>query len=171
LASPFELVAHNRDAQDIARHIGADSVIYQSLDDLKDACAEVAKENGLSEPRKFEVGVFCGSYITPVGEGYFDHLEKVRGEGRKLKVMDKAKEAILNGVASQREFQIAANGVKLDDHGHVVPASNPGESDVPPLSFSQARETFQHEEHGEPEENPKVRDRQDVSIHNLGDFV
>ena len=61
LASPHELVAHNRDTESIARHIGAESVIFQTLDDLKGACAEIARENGQQEPQNFEVGVFCGS--------------------------------------------------------------------------------------------------------------
>ncbi|KAL4927517.1 uncharacterized protein BDV17DRAFT_282590 [Aspergillus undulatus] len=130
LASPYELVAHGRDAETIAKHIGADSVIYQTLDALKGACAEIAQENGLEEPRNFEVGVFCGNYITPVSEGYFDHLEKIRGEGRKVKAIDRAKEAVTHGFASEKDFQIAANGVKMSG-GQLVPAANPAESDVP----------------------------------------
>lgn len=57
LASPSELIAHTRNEDDIAKHIGAEKVIFQTLDDLKAACAEIS-------PRKnqaFEVGVFCGS--------------------------------------------------------------------------------------------------------------
>ncbi|KAL2828157.1 amidophosphoribosyltransferase [Aspergillus cavernicola] len=130
LASPQELVAHNRDAETVAKHIGADSVIYQTLDDLKGACAEIAVENGLEEPRNFEVGVFCGNYVTPVSEGYFDHLEKLRGEGRKVKAVDRAKEAVTHGFASEKDFQIAANGVKMSG-GEIVPAGNPNESEVP----------------------------------------
>ncbi|KAL4976453.1 hypothetical protein BDW66DRAFT_159643 [Aspergillus desertorum] len=131
LASPNELVAHNRDAKSIAKHIGADSVIYQTLEDLKGACAEIAQENGLEHPRNFEVGVFCGDYITPVSEGYFDHLEKIRGEGRKVKAVDRAKEAVTHGFASEKDFQIAANGVKMSGDGDLVPAENPAESEVP----------------------------------------
>ncbi|KAL2841439.1 hypothetical protein BJY01DRAFT_236374 [Aspergillus pseudoustus] len=130
LASPSELVAHNRNAETIAKHIGADSVIYQTLEDLKGACAEIAQENGLEEPRDFEVGVFCGDYVTPVSDGYFDHLEKIRGEGRKIKAVDRAKEAVTHGFASEEDFQIAANGVKMAN-GEIVPAGNPEESEVP----------------------------------------
>ncbi|KAJ5166320.1 Amidophosphoribosyltransferase [Penicillium canariense] len=154
LASPQELVAHNRDTESIARHIGAESVIFQTLEDLKESCAEIARENGQSEPTNFEVGVFCGSYVTPVRQGYFDHLEQVRGEGRKVKAVDKAKEAVAHGVASMTDFQIAANGVTMDTNGKIVPADR---SSTEPLSKS------------ENESHPKVDDRMDISIHNLAD--
>lgn len=78
LASPSELVAHERDRFAIAKHIGAEEVIYQDLDDLKACCASLS-------PRKdqdFEVGVFCGKYITAVPDGYFEHLEGLRGKAR-----------------------------------------------------------------------------------------
>lgn len=160
-------MAHNRNAEDIAKHIGADSVIYQTLPDLKGACAEIAQENGLEEPRNFEIGVFCGNYVTPVSDGYFDHLEKVRGEGRKIKALDRAKEAVTHGFASEKDFQIAANGVKLDAKGNIVPASCPDESEVPQVSFNHTHHGSQHHQ----EEPPKVRDRMDISIHNMGDHA
>jgi amidophosphoribosyltransferase len=165
LASPNELVAHNRNAETIAKHIGADSVIYQTLDDLKGACAEIAKENGLEEPHNFEVGVFCGDYITPVSDGYFDHLEKIRGEGRKIKAVDRAKEAVTHGFASEKDFQIAANGVKMAN-GEIVPAGKPEESEVPQVGVYGAHKSPPVEEEEEP---PKVKDRMDISIHNMAD--
>lgn len=164
LASPAELVAHNRDTASIAKHIGADSVIYQTLEDLKGACAEIAQENGLSEPRDFEVGVFCGNYITPVSDGYFEHLEKLRGEGRKIKALDRAKEAVTHGFASEKDFRMAANGVKLDGSGNIIPAQDPSESEVPQVSVCTTRK---HKE----EEHPKVKDRMDISIHNIADHA
>lgn len=81
LASPAELIAHEKTREDIARHINADDVIYQDLDDLKAACSE-ASPNG--EITDFEVGVFCGSYKTEVPEGYFEHLSESRGKKRKI---------------------------------------------------------------------------------------
>ncbi|KAK4219517.1 phosphoribosyltransferase-like protein [Rhypophila decipiens] len=81
LASPTELIAHEKTREDIARHIDADDVIYQDLDDLKAACTE-ASDNG--EITDFEIGVFCGKYKTEVPEGYFEHLSENRGKKRKI---------------------------------------------------------------------------------------
>lgn len=157
LASPHELVAHERDMKSIANYIGADTVIYQSLDDLKAACAEISHENNLAEPNQFEVGVFCGSYVTPIGEGYFEHLEKVRGEGRKLKVMESARSAVLNGVASQRDVQVAAKGIAVDSNAKVVSADE---------HSGNAKQTERQENTSEAD----VKDRMDISLHNLGDY-
>ncbi|KAI9871859.1 MAG: amidophosphoribosyltransferase [Pleopsidium flavum] len=71
-----ELIAHERDRQSIAAHINADDVIYQSLVDLEAACAELSPRKN----QRFEVGMFCGKYVTPVSEGYLEHLDRIRGQ-------------------------------------------------------------------------------------------
>lgn len=109
LASSSELIAHHRDSAAIAKHIGADDVIYQTLEDLESACAALSPRD--PKTQKFEVGVFCGKYVTPVDDGYFEHLEKVRGETRKQKVMEKAREAVIHGVADQTQVRMAVKGV------------------------------------------------------------
>lgn len=171
LASPSELVAHNRDPKSIAKHIGADSVIYQSLDDLKEACIEAAHETGNTNvPVSFEVGVFCGSYITPVGEGYFEHLELLRGEGRKHKVMAEARKAVAQGTALDDQIRMAANGVVVNGDGRVVPATN-GNSDMPlPRLNGNAQDGKMHGSLQE-DNGPIINDRMDISLHNLNDFT
>jgi amidophosphoribosyltransferase len=168
LASPFELIAHNREPDKIAKNIGADSVVYQSLDDLIGACASLSTyqnpETKDNEPSKFEVGVFCGTYITPVGDGYFEHLEKVRGEGRKLKAMKGAREAVLSGVAGKEEIDMAVNGVAVDGQGKLVAAEH---DDSDANGYGSKRTSLAS--HADAE-SPTVRDRMDISLHNLGDY-
>lgn len=148
LASPAELVAHNRDRFAIAGHIGAEEVVYQSLQDLKDACAELSPRAN----QDFEVGVFCGKYVTPVNKAYFQHLEKIRGESRKLKVLEAAKENVLNGEATDSDLDMIKNGVAVTEEGEIVPDVN-GEGD---RSSSHSRRMK------EKEESLPVRDRQDI---------
>lgn len=171
LASPFELVAHNYHGADaIAKHIGADSVIYQSLDDLKASCVDAAREaNNHDAPQNFEVGVFCGTYITPVDEEYFEHLERIRGQTRKLKVMDAARRAVAQGVAGNDQIQLATNGAFVNESGKVVLAVN---GNVHKPVIDTAGKVLPHRDSRAPQgdESPSVRDRMDISLHNLGDF-
>ena len=74
-----DLVAHGKTGQEIADYIGADEVIFLDLDGkdgLKAACMEAA--DSTSKVQDFEVGVFCGKYVTEVPEGYLEHLSDIR---------------------------------------------------------------------------------------------
>lgn len=75
-----DLVAHGKTRQEIAKYIDADDVIFQDLDDLKAACMEAAEST--SQVDDFEVGVFCGKYVTKVPEGYLEHLSELRSGKR-----------------------------------------------------------------------------------------
>ena len=73
-----ELVATGRTEAEIAQEIGADLLIYQDLDALKDA---VRKAN----PRlqHFEASCFDGKYITgDITADYLSHLAIERDEAR-----------------------------------------------------------------------------------------
>ena len=158
------MVAYNRDSEDVANYVGADAVIYQTLADLKGACAD-ARQKGHEKPSEFESGVFSGVYITPVSDIYFAHLEKLRGEGRRSKAVEKAKEAVSHGIANQKDFLIATNGVELDSKGRAVPASNSVRLENHVSNGTRKRPA------PDEAENPKVKDRMDISIHNLGDYA
>ena len=77
------MVARGKTREEIAAYIQADDVIFQDLDDLKAACIEAAE--GTTQIEDFEVGVFCGKYVTPVPEGYFGHLSDLRNGKRSQK--------------------------------------------------------------------------------------
>ncbi|KXJ93983.1 amidophosphoribosyltransferase [Microdochium bolleyi] len=113
LASPSELIASDKDRFAIAKAIDAEEVIYQDLDDLKAACLDLSPEGG---PTGFEVGVFCGSYVTPVPEGYFEHLSALRGQKRKF--------ATPAQVASSGPTMTAAPATATEEEAAIRAATN-----------------------------------------------
>ena len=81
MPSRAELVAHGRTMEEVAEAIGADLVIFQTLEDL------VASVRGLNPSiEKFECSVFSGEYVTGgVDQGYLEHLESIRSDNMKSK--------------------------------------------------------------------------------------
>ncbi|KAI4718561.1 Amidophosphoribosyltransferase [Aureobasidium sp. EXF-10727] len=163
LASSSELIAHHSSSQDIAKKIGADAVVYQSLKDLEESCAEASPRPN----QKFEVGVFCGTYVTPVSDDYFEHLERMRGDAKKLKVMESAREAVRQGTAGEEEVRMAASGVKVDRQGNVVPANEGNKAQATAVSKITADG---EDEEKRPKGGLMHRGSQDVSLHNLNDY-
>lgn len=172
LASPSELIAHKRDDDAIALHIGAKKVIFQELHDLKEACAQAVPAGTTArENQEFEVGVFNGEYVTPVPKGYFEHIEKVRGETRKMKVMESAREAVANGSAGKEEIQIATNGVEVNDDGEVVPALASSTNGALAINGSRLPHTVNGKRKLEEDEQEALpRHRMDIGLHNQADF-
>ncbi|MGY2572639.1 amidophosphoribosyltransferase [Vibrio sp. C8] len=71
-----ELIAHGRDNADICKQIGADALIFQTLEDLEDAVRA-----GNPDIAKFEASVFNGEYVTgDIDQQYLDYLESMRGD-------------------------------------------------------------------------------------------
>ena len=116
-------------------------MIYQDLDDLKAACAELAAPDG---PTQFEVGVFCGTYITPVPEGYFEHLNEVRGTKRK----------------HATHAQISSSGPTL-----IVGGGQTGTNGSTPLTATPATGKDLPEKMRNGAISPLVRE--DISLHNM----
>lgn len=81
-----DLIAHGRTEQQVCEEIGADRLIYQTLDDLKSAVGR-----GNRDIEDFECSVFTGDYVTGISQEYLEKLEAKRGvKGRKKKLKQTA---------------------------------------------------------------------------------
>lgn len=112
LADPAQLVAHNKTRQEVAKTIGADELIYQSLEDLQDACLDAVE--GDSEINGFEVGVFNGCYQTEVPDSYFEDLHGSRTSSKKRKNdadegSDAKKMTVVNGHSNEDKPKAVIN--------------------------------------------------------------
>ena len=79
MPSAHELIAHGRNTEEVAQLIGADWLVYQDLDDLKDAV-------GGSKVRidHFDTSVFDGHYVTgDVDAAYLERIEQARNDSAK----------------------------------------------------------------------------------------
>ena len=86
MPSANELIAYGREIDDICQSIKADGLIYQDIEDLRQA---VSTENpGITQ---FEMSVFNGSYITgDVTQQYLESLDQSRNDGAKSESGDDA---------------------------------------------------------------------------------
>ena len=74
-----EFLAHNRTERQVAKAIGVDWLIYQTLDDLVAAAGE-----GNTTLERFECSVFDGDYVTgDISEQYLVRLSAVRSDKMK----------------------------------------------------------------------------------------
>ena len=74
-----ELVAFNRTEDDVARAIGADRLIYQSLDGLVEAV-----QRGNPRLREFDTSCFTGEYVTGgVSSSYLEQIAEHRADSAK----------------------------------------------------------------------------------------
>jgi amidophosphoribosyltransferase len=74
MPSAAEMIAHGRSERDVEERIGADRLIYQSLEDL---IASVAEEN--QQLGSFECSIFDGNYVTgDIDSAYLTKLEAAR---------------------------------------------------------------------------------------------
>ena len=75
MAATKELVAHNKSESEIAEIIGADELIYQTLNDLISSVQE-----GNPEIKEFETSIFTGKYPIEIDDGYLENLEEERSD-------------------------------------------------------------------------------------------
>src|SRR6478672_9317773 len=78
MPSVDELLATGRTDEEICKEIGADELIYQDLQDLKDA---VSGPKHLIE--HFDSSCFDGEYVTGIEPGYFERIRQLRSDEAK----------------------------------------------------------------------------------------
>lgn len=80
MPSATELIAHGRDNQTICDQIGADALIFQTLEDLVTAVG-----SGNQDITQFDTSVFNGEYVTgDIDQAYLDFLESLRSDDAKI---------------------------------------------------------------------------------------
>jgi amidophosphoribosyltransferase len=109
--------------------------------------------------------------VTPVGAGYFERLEKIRGENQKAKVRKEAREAVASGDADDSQLRIARNGVEVAENGELVPADEINGNGVHG-EFGQRGAADDGFSDGDDGVNTgrEITDRMDISLHNFGDY-
>ena len=79
MPSANELIAHGRELDDICNLIGADKLIFQSIDDLIAAVGA-----GNPEIKTFDTSVFDGNYVTnDINQAYLERLDALRNNTSK----------------------------------------------------------------------------------------
>ena len=86
MAATKELIAHDKTEAEVADAIGADELIYQSLDDLISSVQE-----GNPDIKDFETSIFTGNYPTQIEEGYLENLEEERSDIIKMSKQEEIK--------------------------------------------------------------------------------
>tara|TARA_R110000744_G_scaffold110165_4_gene207863 strand:+ start:5802 stop:7319 length:1518 start_codon:yes stop_codon:yes gene_type:complete len=91
MPSANELIAHGRELDDICQLIGADKLIFQTLEDLVSA---VSTAN--PDITEFETSVFNGEYVTKdIDQSYLDRLDAMRNNETK-ETSDKNADSIID---------------------------------------------------------------------------
>ncbi|KAL3783997.1 hypothetical protein ACHAWO_000369 [Cyclotella atomus] len=96
-----ELVAYERNEEQVAQILGCDWIIYQNLKDLEDSVREAGECSGEAFPQHYESSCFSGQYVTgeDIDSEYFSKLHDLRNdtaqEKRRTAVLDSTGSAAL----------------------------------------------------------------------------
>lgn len=103
-----ELVAHNRSVEQVSVLLGADWLVYNDLQDVKDAVLECNPTGLLTD---FDASCFDGRYATDdITPEYLTALERARGKGRVDAVVQTVPTTV-QGQQGQQQGSAVSNGV------------------------------------------------------------
>ncbi|GMH51633.1 hypothetical protein TL16_g01050, partial [Triparma laevis f. inornata] len=85
IPTQHELVAYEREEHEVAKHIGCDWVVYQSIPDLEESVKMAATEG--RPIGEFDTSCFSGTYVTgqKIGDEYFQALHEKRNDAAQHK--------------------------------------------------------------------------------------
>jgi amidophosphoribosyltransferase len=96
MATPFELIAHDKTVDQIAQIIGADGLIYQDLADVYQAINAAAQSTD-KKIKRFEDSIFTGDYMAgKITAEYLRELAQVRSDDNKEKKRNKVAQDSVN---------------------------------------------------------------------------
>ncbi|GJN88628.1 hypothetical protein Rhopal_001594-T1 [Rhodotorula paludigena] len=113
MPSRKELVAHGRTIEEVSAYIGADLTIFQTLEDLVQACSSINPKI-----EQFDCSVFTGEYVTGgVSEEYLSHIEGLRADNVKAKAGARGAPAMVtvNGKSTKADNVMLASEPLNDD--------------------------------------------------------
>ena len=91
MPSAHELISHGRELDDICKLIGADKLIFQTIEDLVAAVG-----TGNPEIKRFDTSVFDGCYVTnDIDQAYLEKLDAMRNNTTK-ETTDKDADSIID---------------------------------------------------------------------------
>jgi len=98
-----ELIAYEREEEQIATKVGCDWIVYQDLQDLENSILECAYMGTDKKMARFDTSCFSGTYVTgeKMGDAYFERLDEQRN--------DKAKQRRKRGMSTEES---SPNGKK-----------------------------------------------------------
>ena len=86
--------------------------------------------------------------------------------------MERAREAVAHGDANEMEIQIATSGVRVDQSGALIPASEyyASECSIPKVNGNGPHSGRKRWREGEGKSTTPPKNGMDISLHNFGDF-
>lgn len=119
-----ELIAYERDEDEIAAKIGCDWVMYQDLVDLEASVKEAASPGQMLT--KFDTSCFSGTYVTgqKIGDAYFQRLYNLRNDAAKQERDVKGKGESGISTTKPQQSNNGCESVMNDNRKHSLVHSN-----------------------------------------------
>lgn len=114
-----ELIAYEREEDEIAALIGCDWVMYQDLNDLEDSVTACSGPN--TNLTNFDTSCFSGTYVTgqKIGDSYFQKLYDLRNDDAKQKKLSSNGMGDM-GIAKPKQSNDGCESVQNDNRKEAL---------------------------------------------------